>query len=67
VGSGLIPTLAELGEQSYQLTSAWVPVGTTSLECSVLEFGRCIVRCVACYYKYHAKRCITALLGVMVQ
>jgi hypothetical protein len=24
-GRGVIPSLAELGEQSYQLTSAWVP------------------------------------------
>jgi hypothetical protein len=36
-GRGLIPSLTEQGEQSYELMSAW---GTTSLECIVLKCGQ---------------------------
>jgi hypothetical protein len=39
--SWVLSSLAELGEQSYQLTSAWV--------LPVWNVVRCIVRCVACY------------------
>jgi hypothetical protein len=43
-GRGVIPSLAELGEQFYQLTSAWVLPVWNVASWSVV---RCIVRCVA--------------------
>jgi hypothetical protein len=44
LGREVIPSLAELGEQSYQLTSAWVlPVWNVASWIVV----RCIVRCAA--------------------
>jgi hypothetical protein len=42
-GRGVIPFLAELGEQFYQLTSAWVLPVWNVASWSVV---RCIVRCV---------------------
>jgi hypothetical protein len=42
-GGGVIPSLAELGEQFYQLTSAWVLPVWNVASWSVV---RCIVRCV---------------------
>jgi hypothetical protein len=42
-GRGVIPSLSELGEQSYQLTSAWVLPVWNVASWSVV---RCIVRCV---------------------
>jgi hypothetical protein len=42
-GRGVIPSLAELGEQSYQLTSAWVLPVWNVASWSVVS---CIVRCV---------------------
>jgi hypothetical protein len=43
-GRGVIPSLAELGEQSYQLTTAWVLPVWNVVSWSVV---RCIVRCAA--------------------
>jgi hypothetical protein len=62
-GRGVIPSFAELGEQSYQLTSAWVLPFWNVASWSVV---RCIVRCLvsvvnvfrsgSSFGRHHSKR-----------